>query len=74
MRMELPTVIEEGVTGYVSFDGDYLIDRMRALCDDPALAHRLGRNARAVAQRRFSLARLTCDWNAAIEQAIKLVG
>ena len=40
--MELPTVIDDGVTGYVSCDGDFRIDRIRALCDDPALAHRLG--------------------------------
>lgn len=72
--MELPTVIDDGVTGYVSCDGDFRIDRIRALCDDPALAHRLGRNARAVAQRRFGLARLTCDWNAAIEKSIELAG
>ena len=69
---ELPTVIESGVSGYVSCDVDFLIDRMQALVDDPALARRLGMYARAVAGRRFSLERFTRDWDAAIERAIDL--
>ena len=71
---ELPTVIEDGVTGYVSCDVEYLIDRMQALIQDPALARRLGANARAVAERRFGLGRFTRDWNAAIERAVSLAG
>jgi hypothetical protein len=67
---ELPTVVEDGVTGYVSCDVDYLIDRMRGLVEDPTLARRLGANARAVAQQRFGLDRFARDWNAAIARAI----
>jgi glycosyltransferase involved in cell wall biosynthesis len=71
---ELPTVIEDNVTGYVSCDVEYLIDRMHTLVEDPALARRLGANARAVAARRFGRERFAHDWNAAIERAISLAG
>lgn len=66
---ELPTVIENGVSGYLSCDLDYLIDRMRHLLADPAEARRLGANARAVAQARFGLDRFRRDWNLAFAQA-----
>ena len=62
---ELPTVIENGVSGYVSCDPAVLIQRMRALLDDPAEARRLGANARRVAEERFGLERFIRDWNAA---------
>ncbi len=67
---ELPTAIEDGVTGYVSCDFDVLIDRMRRLLADPAHARELGANARAVARARFGLDRFARDWNAAFERAI----
>jgi hypothetical protein len=66
---ELPTVIEHGVTGYVSCDPDELIHHMRALVADPALACRLGARAREVARTRFGLDRFTRDWNAAFARA-----
>ncbi len=69
---ELPTVIENGVTGYLSNDPDELTARMRELLADPALARRLGDNARALAQARFGLDRFRNDWNAAIARAIDL--
>jgi hypothetical protein len=69
---ELPTVIENGVTGYVSCDVDELVERMRSLLADPMEARRLGANACAVARARFSLERFIRDWNAAFEQAISL--
>lgn len=71
---ELPSVIEDGVTGYLSNDPDELLVRMRALLADPALARRLGDNARALAAERFGLDRFRRDWNAAFERAIALRG
>lgn len=65
---ELPTVIHDGETGYVSCDVDYLIRRMRELLDDPVEARRLGDNARTVASERFGLDRFAHDWNAAFRQ------
>ena len=67
---ELPTVVEDGVTGYVSCDVGELVERMRSLLADPMEARRLGANARAVARARFGLDRFIRDWNAAFEQAI----
>jgi hypothetical protein len=69
---ELPTVLENGRTGYVSCDLDYLIARMRDLLADPAEARRLGANARAVARQRFGLDRFASDWDAAFARAISL--
>jgi hypothetical protein len=62
---ELPTVIENGVTGYVSCDVDELVARMRELLADHDTARRLGENARAVARERFGLERFIRDWNKA---------
>ncbi|MEA2525228.1 MAG: hypothetical protein QOF73_2455 [Thermomicrobiales bacterium] len=67
---ELPTVIEDGVNGYVSCDLDILIDRMRGLLADPGLARELGKRAREVARQRFGLERFARDWNAAFEAAV----
>lgn len=66
---ELPTVIENGVTGFLSNDPDELIARMRELLADPALARRIGANARALAEGRFGLDRFRRDWNAAFALA-----
>jgi glycosyltransferase involved in cell wall biosynthesis len=62
---ELPTVLENGRTGYLSCDPDYLVECMRDLLSDPAEARRLGANAREVARERFGLDRFARDWNAA---------
>ncbi|HEY6959964.1 MAG TPA: glycosyltransferase [Candidatus Limnocylindria bacterium] len=65
---ELPTAIEDGVTGYVSCDVDALVERMRELIASPDDARRMGRNARRVALQRFGLARFARDWNAAFSR------
>lgn len=62
---ELPTVIEHGVSGYVSCDLDELIENMRGLLAQPDEARRIGANAREVARERFGLERFARDWNAA---------
>jgi len=69
---ELPAVIEDGVTGYLSNDLDLLIARMRGLLADPVEARRLGDNARRVALERFGLDRFHRDWNAAFARAREL--
>jgi hypothetical protein len=73
---ELPTVVEDGVSGIVSCDLDYLIAGMGRLLDDPDEARRLGENAREVARARFGLDRFIADWNRAFEIVIsrQLVG
>jgi len=62
---ELPTVIENGVNGYVSCDVDTLVEAMRALLADRALAARIGARGRETAQQRFGIQRFASDWNRA---------
>jgi hypothetical protein len=69
---ELPTVITDGETGYVSCDVARLTEDMRRLLADPALAQRIGANARAVALERFGLERFARNWNAAFASTRKL--
>ena len=69
---ELPTVIENGVSGYVSCDHAELLERMAELLADREAARRMGANAREVAMTRFSLDRFIHDWHAAFERAIEL--
>lgn len=61
---ELPTVIENGVHGFVSNRIDELAERMQFLIDNPDEARRMGENARQLALTRFGLDRFVRDWNA----------
>lgn len=67
---ELPSVIENGVTGYVSCDIEELVDHMRTLLADRRHARVMGENGRAVAQQRFGLDRFKRAWNCAFARAI----
>jgi hypothetical protein len=67
---ELPTVIEDGRSGFISCDPEVLIERMAQLRDDEDLARRLGAHAREVALSRFGLERFTRDWNAVFARAL----
>jgi hypothetical protein len=69
---ELPAVIRNGETGYVSCDPDELIERMRFLLAAPVEARRLGDNARQLALARFGFERFSRDWHAAFAHAIAL--
>jgi hypothetical protein len=71
---ELPTVIEDGGNGFISCDPDVLIERMRLLLSDPALAHRMGERARETAIARFGMERFARNWNRAFVRAIELAG
>ena len=60
---EVPTVIENGVHGFVSCNIGELTDRMQFLIDNPDEARRLGNNARRLALTRFGIDRFVRDWN-----------
>lgn len=62
---ELPAVIENKQTGFVSCDVDELVSSMRRLLADREEAARIGKNARTVARERFGLERFKEDWNRA---------
>ncbi len=67
---ELPSVIENGKSGYVSCNIDELVTHMRRLLADPTEAQRLGAYAKEVAHQRFGLQRFIHDWNAAFAQVL----
>ncbi|HZU11890.1 MAG TPA: glycosyltransferase family 4 protein [Chloroflexota bacterium] len=69
---EVPSVLQDGVHGFISCDVDYLIDRMRYLIAHPEEARALGENARALARERFSLDRFRQAWDDAFGRAIAL--
>ncbi len=71
---ELPTVIRNGETGYLSCELDELIERMRFLLANPAEARRMGDNARRLAGTRFGFDRFSSDWQAAFGRALQLRG
>jgi hypothetical protein len=62
---ELPTVIADGVNGFVSCDHERLLEHMQALLEDRALAARLGAAARETALARFGSERFASAWDAA---------
>ncbi len=60
---EMPTLIQHGVHGFTGTNPQTLIDDMQLLLREPALAARLGQQARALALERFSIARFAADWD-----------
>ncbi|HEU4674181.1 MAG TPA: glycosyltransferase, partial [Candidatus Limnocylindrales bacterium] len=66
---EMPTVIEDGVNGFASTDPAVLVDRMRDLLADPALAREIGRTGQATARERFSVERFGRDWSGVLHEA-----
>ncbi len=60
---ELPMVIENEVSGYLSNNVDELICVMKELNSHPELAEHWGQAAKKVAQERFNIARFVQNWN-----------
>ena len=60
---ELPSVLINGETGFVSNDLKELEHGMNLLMRDPDMARRMGQNARVVASKRFGLDRFRRDWD-----------
>ena len=65
---EMPTVIEDGISGIVDTDVDRLVEGMRDLLRDPGLAREMGDLARDIALERFSIGRFVRDWNEAFAE------
>jgi len=62
---EMPSVLEDGRSGVIGTDPEYLIDRAAELLRDRELAARLGRAGQAIARDRFSIDRFVSDWDRA---------
>jgi hypothetical protein len=67
---EMPTVLEDGRSGIIHTDPDYLIDGAGQLIHDHALAARLGEAGRRVALERFSIDRFAADWSRTFAEVI----
>ncbi|MEX3921119.1 MULTISPECIES: glycosyltransferase family 4 protein [Paraburkholderia] len=65
---ELASVIRDGENGFVDTRIDRLVDCMRTLIREPALARRLGEGARRGALERFSIDRFAHDWDLALRE------
>ena len=62
---EIPTVIEDGVSGFIATDPALLEDAMRGLLADRDLAEQIGDAGRQRALERFGIERFARDWTAA---------
>ncbi len=69
---EMPSVIRNGVSGYIYTDVEQMIRRMRELLARPDRAKALGEGARRYASAHFSLARFARDWELALAAAAQL--
>lgn len=67
---ELACIIENGFSGYVDTNLDFLVLRMQEFIEDPMLARRLGEGAKEVAQSRFSISRFIQDWDEAFKRTV----
>jgi len=59
---ELSAVIDNGYSGFIHTDINYLIEKMNLLISDPELAREIGQQGRQVALSRFNIQRFTNDW------------
>jgi len=59
---ELATLIRSGDEGFVDNRPAALVDAMQQLLRDPGLAHDWGARGRALALKRFGIARFVADW------------
>jgi len=76
---EMPSVIENGVNGYIATDPETLVPQMQHVIEHPQEAAHLGANARETALRRFGIERFVSDWDHVFQEAApsappKLVG
>lgn len=67
---ELVTVIQNGVSGYVHTDINYLADKMNALLNDKQLAEKLGKEGQKIVKERFNITRFTKDWEETFQRVI----
>lgn len=70
---ELHTVIEDGVSGFVSCHVEKLVEGMQFLLAHPQEATVMAAWAKEVAQQRFGLERFTHAWQEAFARSRELV-
>lgn len=68
---EMSVTIQNGVTGYIHTDIDYLIEKMQLLLTDREHALELGHNAKQYALNRFGIERFKKDWLSTFEEVVQ---
>jgi hypothetical protein len=63
-------VLENGRSGVIHTDPDYLIEGAAELLRDHALAARIGHVGRAIALERFSIDRFAAEWSRAFADVV----
>ncbi|RYY34586.1 MAG: glycosyltransferase family 1 protein [Sphingobacteriaceae bacterium] len=65
---ELAAVIDNGYSGFIHTNINYLVDKMQMLIKEPGLAREIGTNGRDIAMERFNINRFTSDWKNLFEE------
>jgi len=65
---EMPSVIQNGVNGYIETDPGRLVGKAQWLISCPSEALCLSANAREAAARRFGIDRFISDWDATFKE------
>ncbi len=68
---ELSAVIDNGHSGFIHTDINYLIDKMHLLLEDAALAKRIGTNGSELAKTRFGIQRFVKDWELLFAKVVR---
>jgi glycosyltransferase involved in cell wall biosynthesis len=67
---ELSAVIDDGHSGFIHTDIDYLVEKMKLLISEPELARQIGANGRQIALKRFGIKRFTNDWEQLFREVV----
>ena len=67
---EYVTVIENGISGYIHTDVDYLVEKMKMLLSDKFLASELGMAGKKIVEQRFNIHRFAKEWEETFKEAI----
>lgn len=70
---EMPLIIQNGVSGFIHNDLDYLIAKMKLLINDPDLARNIGNEGKKVAESKFDITRFTREWEQTFHECISLM-
>lgn len=64
---EMPVTIENGVSGYIHTDIDFLVEQMHLLLKNHDKARLLGKGAGLAAREKFNITRFCRDWSETFE-------
>lgn len=68
---EMPVTIQNGHSGYIATDEDFLAEKMQELILDFSKAQQLSHGARKTASEKFNMQRFTSEWMQTFENAIR---